>query len=316
MKKLLKLSYIIITTIFICCILFGCYNIDKDKYIELYDYKTIEIAKSYLELSEEEIDTIIYMDFISNDYYKKTEKNIVAIGDIVSIDVDSEISKYCCSNYFYEVGSNDINDAFDNLLVGQKPNTNIKTTLPIENKMVKMDVYVNGIYILNDTKDKDVINAFYGFKTYDDSISYIKNRAAEEITFNYMWNIIIEKSKLIAFPESINIRINQSINEIVEIAQKSNQSIEDFLTAQGTSLSDIKQDLYDYNYEILLAETILSKENKIIDDNLLKKYTRELSRKNNVSEEEVLNYFTNEEIYYFAIMEELRVVLLLYAIIK
>lgn len=265
--------------------------------INIYDYKNISVDKEYTQLNQEEIETIIYMDFTSNNYYKLTDNKYVQSDDIVLIDIISPESDYCCYDYYYEVGSNDLSEAFDSELLGKKAKTSYESRVFVDEKNLDITVNVKGIYVLQDINDENCVMEFYGYETMDEALDFIRKRASDEIVYNYAWDLIKEKSEIYAFPDYIEKEMQESVNSVSD---------------SEISLDELKQSVYDYYYELVLAEYILEKEGVAISEKMKTDYLELQSEKNNISVEEYKQYVTEEEIYFQTVMYELKKILISY----
>lgn len=297
----------------------GCSDAKKYNvldYVVLCEYKNIELEKTYVQLSEEEIETIIYMDFNSKEYYKITHKDIIDTEDIVLLDIYSDDEFFSCKNYYYEVGSAEISEDLDKQLLGKKSRTSFDIVINAENKPVKVTVIVKGIYVLNDIRDKQSVLEFYGYDTMEETKAFLQGRAQDEIIFNYMWNIVVKKSEVTKFPLEVENEINNKIILLAQEAELNGKTLEEYLVEMQVTLDDIKQNIYNYYYELMLAEAVLATENIFIKETDIKQYAECLALENDIEKEDLGLYVSEEDIYYQTLMSKVKSILISYVVLK
>lgn len=315
MKKLIALC---LFTLILLLNMTSCSNIEtygEENCINLCDYRNIEIDKEYLSISSEEVNMIISMDFSSNDYYKVTDKKIVEMNDVVMLDIYSENDSFCYENIYYEVGSFDLSDDFDKQLLGKKANSKNIYSITVNEISIEIDVTLKGIYELGDaTNEEDILN-YYGYDSLAEVIEFIEKRAAEEILYNYMLNYVFENSKINYFPKSIENKITQYLNELNKQAASNKMSLDKFLEQSGTNTENVKNEIYNYYYEILVCEAVLNKENIAVTDNDIIEFVRKIAIENEIDENEVYNYYTEDDLYFQTLSYMTKKILISYAII-
>ncbi|MBQ8765466.1 MAG: hypothetical protein IJZ16_01555 [Clostridia bacterium] len=310
--RIIFLMILLLITIFSSCI---ADNSKED--ILLCDYKNIQIEKEYTLLSEADIETIISLDLSSEDCYKEIEnRNYLMNEDIVLLSLDSDNITYCIEDYYYEIGVAEISEEFDNFLIGKDINNSYNFHIDVEEEKIEILVNIKGIYRMAEIKDEEFICAFYECENMEQVKDFIINRAYKGIVFNYMWEQILINSKINSFPEHIEAEIETRMNSLVEEAQEGDMSVEEYLKESGFTLDEYKQSLYDYYYEILIAETILEKENEPpISDEEINKKIKKISEENEITIEEVAKYFTTEDIYYQVLIEKMKEILVPLAVV-
>lgn len=313
-----NISRLIIVVLILNFLLSGCTSksINNNDNVKVYDYKSFVVDKEYIEISDEDIKSIIYMDFASNDYYKLTNKKIIEDEDIVLISIESSNELYCCTDYYYEVGYDELSEDFDSELLGRNSIDSFETTIEVENETVNLRVKIEGIYSMFDISDEKNLLDFYGYDTLEEVTEFIKESAKNEIIFNYMWETIKEKSEIIEFPEYVEHEFSNQIKQLTEEASTSGQTLEAYVSSNGLNLDDIKQNVYNYYFELILAEEILAQENICIDEGLLLEYKEYLAEDNKMSLNDLEQYFSDEDIYYQTVMSELKKILISYITIQ
>ncbi len=132
---------------------------------------------------------------------------------------------------------------------------------------------------------------------------FLRIRAQKEIIFDYMWKKVLNNSQIVCYPD-----------EITKQLQKNSET--NFYSESSNSVFENSYDILSYYNEILIAESILKNENQIISDDVLNNKINQISDKYNISREDVAYYFSDQDIYYITLMDEVKKILVCKAIIK
>ena len=307
--------------------LFGCSNFTKnndiisdfnfsaenaDKIVNIYDYKTIHLPLNYVQVSNQDIETVINNDLSYYEQYKQLNKNIVEKDDVVLLQTKSNDKDYCLENYYYTVGSADCGEDFDSSITGAKINDSIVTTVY---KNVELTVKIKGIYTFATFKDTDIVCSYYKMDNMDDVYRMIEERTKNEIISNYMYERILENSYFLSSPSVVDTYLKNYISEIKKEAQREGISIEEFARQKsGTSLNDMLAYRRQYYNEIILMNVILAKENKSISINDLDNSIKLTARENELSENEVSEKYI-EDVYYNLLYKKTKEAIVGYIII-
>ncbi len=289
-----------ITLLYIGIVLLLVVSCSAEQDIEVYDYKSIEVTREYIEVTDEDVKTIILLDYSSSEYYQPIlDRNIINPGDTVLIDILCDNKEYQLEDYYYIVGDSDNLEELDKLLIGKTVGESFFHV--IYNGDVKTDtkVLVKGICELPDVNDEEALKDFYSLENKETVYKFIKKRAQEDIIYDYAWNKTLVNSSVNKFPDNILEKMNE---------------FELSLGPQmASSLSDEeKQSIYNYYFEEAIAETILKNENIKISQTDLDIKKTELSEKNKVSIDEISDYFSDEDIYNAVLMEKVKTILITY----
>ena len=278
-------------------------NINNMQNVILAPYDNIEISEEYIKITNEEINSIINLDMSYNQYYKKTEKDFVEINDIVLISIACDDDSYNIDYEYFIVGQEELNTDIDNYLLGKKVGNEYILNTSLEEKELSITLTLHGIYTNFDIGDEENICIFYGFDTMDKVRDFLRNRAQKEIIFDYMWKKVLTNSQIVCYPD-----------EITKQLQKNSET--NFYSESSNSVFENSYDILSYYNEILIAESILKNENQIISDDVLNNKINQISDKNNISREDVANYFSDQDVYYITLMDEVKKILVSKAIIK
>lgn len=231
------------------------------------------------------------------------------------LDVYSERNDLCFENIYYEIGSFALSDDFDGQLIGKKSNSSDIYNITIDNDVIEINITLKGIYKLAESTSKEDILKFYGYKSLEEVMNFIRKRAADEILYDYMMNYVLENSDIKYFPKAVENNVSKAISELDKEASKEKQSLSDYLQQNNTTLENIKNEMYNYYFEILVCEAILYDENMILTNDDIKNKIKQIALENEMDEYEIYNYYTEDDIYYQVLNDKVRSILISYAII-
>lgn len=292
MKKSILITLIIFLLLFVgCSEKSSILNYKSDDYVELYDYSSITIDKSYVEVSDDDIEAIINTELsFEEQYIIINNRTSVTNEDIIRMDI---LFKGKTEDVFYIVGSGDYSEIFDlsviNMKVGEKKE--------IDDNGNRFEVKIKGIYRTATAKDTDTVLNFYGYSNMKDLKKYIKERAKKEIIFNYVWDKIINDSKIKSYPNEINLLIENDIYNVKESVENEGKSIDEYLSENNLSYDDLYMEVSNKYNEIMLQKAFLDQNNVVISDNDIEEYVNKSAKENNCSKEEIMNSFSCYDIY-------------------
>lgn len=110
-----------------------------------------------------------------------------------------------------------------------------------------------------------------------------------------MWDKILNNSKIYNFPQDIIERI------------KSNENYTGALTDAENN------EVYNFYFELTVAKLILDKEGVTVTENDIDNTKNKFLKTNNISIEELNMYVTEDDVYYTAVMDKLKPILIAYA---
>lgn len=234
-------------------------------YVKVCDYSAVEIAKTDVSVSDDEVQQQI--DSLMENY--KTTKQVtdrqVKDGDVVNIDyvgtVDGEEFEGGNSNgqgYDLTIGSNTFIDGFEDQLIDHKPGetVEVKVTFPedynSEELAGKDAVFKTTIHYISETEEPELTDDFvkenlqevYGYTSVSDLKKQIKKALKDNKETDAVWNYLVEKSEFQEIPEQL---IEDRVDILID-------SLESNLSAQGYSLKEYMS-VYGYEDESALRET-------------------------------------------------------------
>ncbi len=270
-----------------------CSSCVSDKSNTIYDYKNIEIEKSYTDITQQDIENIIMLDYSSKNYYQKNnDKKVIDSDDTVLIDVKSNNEDLQTTDYYYNFGESEFSDEIDDYLSGKNVGERVKCEVTYNEEKYIIEIYIKGIYKLPDIGDEKALLKFYNMNNKSEVLSYLEKRTKDEIIFNYMWDKILNNSEICNFPEDIIKRI------------KSNENFTGALTDEENN------ELYNFYFELTVAKLILDKEGIMVTDSDIDNTKNKFINKNNISIDELNTYVTEDDVYYTAVMDKLKPILI------
>ncbi len=270
-----------------------CSSCVSEKSNTIYDYKNIEIEKSYTDITQQDIENIIMLDYSSKNYYQKNnDKKVIDSDDTVLIDVKSNNKDLQTTDYYYNFGESEFSDEIDDYLSGKNVGERVKCEVTYNEEKYIIEIYIKGIYKLPDIGDEKALLKFYNMNNKSEVLSYLEKRTKDEIIFNYMWDKILNNSEICNFPEDIIKRI------------KSNENFTGALTDEENN------ELYNFYFELTVAKLILDKEGIMVTDSDIDNTKNKFINKNNISIDELNTYVTEDDVYYTAVMDKLKPILI------
>lgn len=285
-----------LSLIFFSLIIMFCSSCATEKSNKIYDYKNIEIEKNYTDITQQDIENIIMLDYSSENYYQEnSDKNVVDSDDTVLIDVKSNNEDLQTTNYYYNFGESEFSDEIDDYLSGKSVGQRVKCEVTYNGEKYNIEIYIKGIYKLPDIGNEKALLKFYNMNNKSEVLSYLEKRAKDEIIFNYMWEKILNNSDIYNFPQDIIERIKSNKNYTGALTDKENKEV------------------YNFYFELTVAKIILDKEGITVTDIDIDNTKNKFIKKNNVSIEELDMYVTEDDVYYTAVMDKLKPILIAYA---
>lgn len=280
MKKLLKLTLIILLlfSLSACSNTTTIMDYNSDEFINLYDYNSICIDYDYIQITEKDIESIIETELSVNEaYIEISNKTNPDIDDIVLISINGYYE-------YYFVGSKSYTECLDTELLKMNVGDLIKINIFGSDLSI---IELKGIYRVATIKDTDLILDYYGCSNMNEVYTFIKARAAEEITFNYSYEIICENSFVIKMPNEIQAQINSNTKSHYEEILEYYPNFEEFLKEQNITKEEFKDSISANYYEMMIYKAILDKESIVITQDEI----------NNYRSENKLNDYSDYDIY-------------------
>ena len=294
MKKLITIILCVITVLTLLC---GCggkgrllYNVNLDKYIELGEYKGIEVDTSSDDYKKT-YDSLLETDL---DEHKESVKTGVAdIGDTVTIDYVGKKDGVAfdggtATGYDLELGSGTFIPGFEEAIIGHELGTSftINVTFPkdygsteLAGKATTFDIKLHSKYAL--PKVDETFAKKMGFPTLDAYKADVKERAVSYICFEKLLN----DSKVNNYPKKdIKTYLNYMTEYYTEVATANNMTFDEFLKSNDMDKAQFKTYMTDnqikpsMDNEMLLYAIIDKEKIKITKDDreeALKKMAKE-----------------------------------------
>lgn len=323
-----KFYIVLVSTICSICfvsILFSILWFRREKYISvelndntivrLFDYKSISVKKEEIPvLDDDDISSIISFDLSSNDrFIQITDRTSVADDDIILIDIFNEAGELIESNRYYRDGEIPFLDNSISVLYNSKVGDTINASIQSANNAIKVKIIIKGIY-----RDADVHNdigyilSCYNCKSYDEVCNYIRNKSYNDWAFDYMWNIIFQKSRIVKYSDQIQLEITEKYNNTKDKLLEDESSYNHLHQNNEES----EDELYEYYNTFLIGDAILREEGIKITDSDVRKELFRLQAQENITAKDLEKQYGRDFFYYCAQSNKLKEVLVPMLIIK
>ena len=178
---------------------FETYNFNALDYVELYEYKNINVNSDFIKVSDSDIITVIEMDMEYYDCMKAVEltcpeEDFYVFLRIVNIANNKSIDMY------YLIGSDEFGSQFESVLKKTEINDSFIAEIDgVESKITNM-----GYFEPATIEDEKIILDFYKLESMDEVYKYIRNETRTNIIFYYMMDIILENTTIKNLPSAVS----------------------------------------------------------------------------------------------------------------
>lgn len=281
---------------------------DLSKAVKLADYKNITVDTSSKEF-EEMYNSVILSDIQSNELYAVKKEGKIEEGDIANIDYVGKKNGVAFeggtdNGYDLEIGSNSFIDGFEDGLIGVSigETVDLNLTFPenyqsadLAGQAVVFTVKVNSAKTMSGVGPEQIYEEL-GFKSVKEYEENVKDTA---IT-NYLYNEIIENSKIKFYPDEDAKYLQEQLIKMIEDQLKSyNMTLDSYIsqnnmTEDSFKKSVLEEEAYPMMDEIMPLYAILDKENiEITKEDIDKKLNEivESQGSNSLTAEELKEYY-------------------------
>lgn len=338
MKKIVS---ILLTTAVILLIMASCsgtnervyYNYDLTPYVTLGRYKGIKVDLLPEEISEQRLQKEIneWLNFYG---YSKVEdvldRDVVQKGDVVNIDFDSTSEGVMIEGGTEKarnirIGSNEMNEEFENKLIGAKVGTTVTFAIVfprslkgniLAGKEVEFIVKINKIRILvyDELTDPLVFKMTDGenFTTYEFK-EYIREYLTTDIkniNTDLIWSKVVENCQINGYPQiEIDTYIEDTINSYKRQAESYGLTYEEFLYEEfGKTVAEIvketKENAEQNISKEMIAYSIAEKEGITVTDSLYEEGLKNHARKYGFKEIDLEKRAGKEQIKKWILIEQ------------
>lgn len=261
-------------------------NYSSANYVALYDYRQISVEKDYLEIPDSDVETIIEMELSTNEIYAPvTERSFPIEDDIVLLSIDGVQEYYIlgCGSYPADLEKNLLQ-----LSIGDSQK------LKTDNESFQL-VELVGIFRQAQASDTALVLAYYDCGSLDEVNAFIRQRASQEILYNYALDIIFENTGILSLPPEIEHRLMLDIQSSKEYILQEYATFEDYLAENEMTETEFEEQVASWYYEPMIYKAILDAEGVTVTDADLIRYQEE-----NQLEEydlyEVYNQFAQQKV--------------------
>ena len=269
MNKIQKISLIFALFAVLSIMFSGCSNnaneimtYNSKEYVDLYNYDNLKVDEDFIKISQDDINQIIETEMLSNQtYIEVSNRTSVEKDDILLLSIDG-------NEEYYILGTDNYGEDFDNKLLSA--NTGDELNAQIDNQDYKIKIL--GIYRYVTVNDREYILKFYGYEDYNELILFLKERAQNEILFNYVIQKVEENSTIRKYPKEIEKQIEKTLLKTENEIKKEYSSVDEYCKEAGVSKEDYENGIA-YNYqELMIYKAILDNENRQITIEEISKY--------------------------------------------
>lgn len=264
---------------------------DIDKYINIGEYKGLVLDKTVHEVTDEDIDSQIEYE-LSNNKEEVTDKNAtVQDGDMATIDFVGTKDGVAFDggtgyNYDVEIGSGSMVPGFEDGIIGMKKGETKEVPLTFpegygSEELSGADV-VFKITLQNFRRTPELTEEWVknntDFTTIDEYKTDYRGKLeeyaalmAESEMYSNAWNMLLESSEIIEFPEEeINNCIAEYKKQVEVYAKQADMELMDFVISQGYTEESFEDECRQYaEYKVkqnLLVQSIMDAEGLSLDD--------------------------------------------------
>ena len=251
---------------------------DLSKAVKLADYKNITVDTSSKEF-EEMYNGVILSDIQNNQLYTVKKEGKIEEGDIANIDYEGKKNGVAfeggtAKGYDLEIGSNSFIDGFEEGLIGVSigDTVDLNLTFPknyqsaeLAGQAVVFTVKVNSAKTMSGVGPEEIYDEL-GFKSVKEYEKNVKDTA----TKNYLYNEIIENSKVNSYPEADAKFLKEQIISMFETQLTGYGMTLDSYMTQNNMTKDsfdkyvLENEVYPMMDETIALYAILDKENETV----------------------------------------------------
>lgn len=254
-----KLTSILMVAILMMTFLTGCgqkrelySGVKLENYVELNDYKGIEVDTSTDEFAEY-YKEILTADIQNNNLYNELKEGVVANGDIVNLDYEGKLDGVAfeggtATGAELEIGSKTFIDDFEEELigvaVGETKDVTATFPTPYENNPDLAGKEAVFTCKINSIKRPMTVEEAYDAMDFDTAADYeedIKKRAAQQ----HILDAVCSKAKVKDYPQKDSELLCEAIFEFYVDVYKNtyNVDLEEILISNGSSVEKYKSQI-------------------------------------------------------------------------
>lgn len=309
----MKTSETVIAIMIIVIILFTGCNRESERtleykaldYVELFDYRNLTVSRDFVQVTNDEIKTVIEADFDSRCIYKEvTERNTIQENDIILCDIIGEEYENNFLNYYLFTGSDVLSEEKTKELIGMKVGDNLYLS---EDESKVSYVNIKGIYTFAQVEDEELVLEMYSCDNMEEVYEHVIEKTMKTIITNYALDKIMENSYIKILPEQAKKFVNKKLSE--KESFDGDKAFEEYI---GMTIQEYEEYNYSVYFEYLIYSAIAEKEEIMYSKEDYENTIEIIARESNVSKEKVLQMVDNEYIIYRTICDEVEEVVLNY----
>ena len=281
---------------------------DLSKAVKLTDYKNITVDTSSKEF-EEMYNDVIISDIQNNELYAVKEEGEIAEGDIANIDYEGKKNGVAfeggtATGYDLEIGSGSFIDGFEDGLIGVSvgETVDLNLTFPenyqsadLAGQAVVFTVKVNSAKTMSGVGPEQIYEEL-GFKSVKEYEENVKDTAIK----NYLYNELIENSKVNSYPEEDAEFLKDQIISMFETQLTSyGMTLESYISQNNMTNDDfdkyvLENETYPMIDETMPLYAVLDKENVTVTQDDIDNKIAEIIKEqgdDSITAEELKEYY-------------------------
>lgn len=246
------------------------YNDDLTNYVELGEYKGIEVDKSS-EKFEAYYEEVIESDIANNNFFTRSDAikdGKVEDGDIANIDYCGKKDGVAfdggtAQGYDLEIGSGSFIDGFEDGLIGVEIGSTVDLNLTFPKAYKSADLAGEDVVFtvtVNSVKKRveEQPESYYSklnYETVEAYYEYVENTATE----NYLLNSVIQNSKINKYPKTdVDFLLNSYVEKITyTLSNQYGTNYETYVQNLGQTVEEFERSIIEDTIEPMMDTQML-----------------------------------------------------------
>lgn len=295
-------------------------------YVKLYDYQSMTVDSSELELTQDDLDAIILAELSFYGIYKTVEERValqeddIAVLDIV-ITVDGEVIADD-SQYAYMVGSEELPQPFDErlkkLTLGESAKFSVLFPKDFQfyelaEKSADCRVTLRKICSFITLNDVQEIQAYYGLDSMDEVYQRVESEARQMMLSDHVYILTVENSVITDIPVEGETYIASVIAQYEQAAKTRNMNLDQYLETEfDTTLEELQGETENHFCEFMILKAITEQEGITYTREDYEGWLLALAKESGISVEQAGMMYSPLDVAFDVIYEDVKAILLKY----
>lgn len=235
-------------------------------YVVLNDYRSISVKEDYLQITDDNVNSIVSMELSADEVYiPVTENNAPQDEHILLVSINGNQQYYLWDNNQYP----------------EKMDVQLKSMQVGETKTISGEngisyvVELLEIYRYATIEDTAFVLSYYDCSSMEELSDFIRKRASQEILFNYALDIIFENTSIISLPAELENQLTLDIQTSKDYILEEYATFEEYLEENAITEEEFEEQIASWYYEPMIYKAILDAEGVAITDADLNLYQDE-----------------------------------------